>query len=75
MTLDGKIAPPPDRRQSCASEVNSRGGWITGEAARAHVQELRHQSDAIWLEWEQCSPTIPCSPIAVDGRAAVLCCA
>jgi diaminohydroxyphosphoribosylaminopyrimidine deaminase/5-amino-6-(5-phosphoribosylamino)uracil reductase len=23
------------------------GGWITGEAARAHVQQQRHQSDAI----------------------------
>lgn len=46
MTLDGKIAPPP------ASVVNRvagtpPGGWITGEAARAHVQQQRHQSDAI----------------------------
>jgi len=45
MTLDGKIAPPP--RQSPAAENSARANWITGEAARAHVQELRHQSDAI----------------------------
>ncbi len=46
MTLDGKIAPPP------ASESNREagvppGGWITGQTARAHVHEQRHQSDAI----------------------------
>src|ERR1022692_4156760 len=46
MTLDGKIAPPP------AAELNRKagtpaGGWITGEASRAHVQQLRHQCDAI----------------------------
>ncbi len=46
MTLDGKIAP------ALASEANRvagtpPGGWITGEAARAHVQQQRHQSDAI----------------------------
>jgi diaminohydroxyphosphoribosylaminopyrimidine deaminase/5-amino-6-(5-phosphoribosylamino)uracil reductase len=39
MTLDGKIAPPPGGRTT--------GGWITSEPARAHVQELRHQHDAI----------------------------
>jgi diaminohydroxyphosphoribosylaminopyrimidine deaminase / 5-amino-6-(5-phosphoribosylamino)uracil reductase len=42
MTLDGKIAPPPRQSQHSA-----RGAWITGESARAHVQELRHQHDAI----------------------------
>lgn len=36
VTLDGKIAAPDDNR-----------GWITSEAARAHVQLLRHNSDAI----------------------------
>ena len=36
ITLDGKIAAPDDNR-----------GWITSERARAHVQELRHDSDAI----------------------------
>jgi diaminohydroxyphosphoribosylaminopyrimidine deaminase/5-amino-6-(5-phosphoribosylamino)uracil reductase len=46
MTLDGKIAPPP-------AEVLNRfegipaGGWVTSEVARAHVQELRHQNDAL----------------------------
>ena len=36
LTLDGKIA---------ASEDNA--GWITSERARAHVQQIRHHSDAI----------------------------
>jgi diaminohydroxyphosphoribosylaminopyrimidine deaminase/5-amino-6-(5-phosphoribosylamino)uracil reductase len=36
VTLDGKIAAPDDNR-----------GWITSEQARAHVQTLRHRSDAI----------------------------
>ena len=36
VTLDGKIAAPEDN-----------GGWITSERARAHVQQLRHNSDAI----------------------------
>ncbi len=36
VTLDGKIAAPDDKR-----------GWITSEQARAHVQQLRHLSDAI----------------------------
>jgi diaminohydroxyphosphoribosylaminopyrimidine deaminase / 5-amino-6-(5-phosphoribosylamino)uracil reductase len=36
VTLDGKIAAPEDNE-----------GWITSEAARAHVQTLRHQHDAI----------------------------
>jgi diaminohydroxyphosphoribosylaminopyrimidine deaminase/5-amino-6-(5-phosphoribosylamino)uracil reductase len=36
LTLDGKIAAPDDNR-----------GWITSERARAHVQQLRHDSDAI----------------------------
>ena len=47
MTLDGKIALPAGSR--AATEVADRGpsDWITGEAARHHVQELRHQSDAI----------------------------
>jgi diaminohydroxyphosphoribosylaminopyrimidine deaminase / 5-amino-6-(5-phosphoribosylamino)uracil reductase len=34
--LDGKISAPDDNR-----------GWITSERARAHVQELRHDHDAI----------------------------
>lgn len=36
VTLDGKIAAPEDNQ-----------GWITSETARAHVQTLRHNSDAI----------------------------
>ena len=36
LTLDGKIAAPDDNR-----------GWITSETARAHVQLLRHECDAI----------------------------
>jgi diaminohydroxyphosphoribosylaminopyrimidine deaminase/5-amino-6-(5-phosphoribosylamino)uracil reductase len=36
ITLDGKISAPDDNR-----------GWITSTRARAHVQELRHDSDAI----------------------------
>ena len=36
VTLDGKIAAPEDNE-----------GWITSEMARAHVQTLRHASDAI----------------------------
>lgn len=49
MTLDGKIAPPPAE----ALDVSNRssgipaGGWVTSEVARAHVQELRHQNDAL----------------------------
>jgi len=36
LTLDGKIAAPQDNT-----------GWITSERARAHVQQLRHEADAI----------------------------
>jgi diaminohydroxyphosphoribosylaminopyrimidine deaminase/5-amino-6-(5-phosphoribosylamino)uracil reductase len=36
LTLDGKIAAPEDN-----------AGWITSPTARAHVQTLRHHSDAI----------------------------
>ena len=46
MTLDAKIAPPPTAR-SARSPGTPAGGWITGEAARAHVQQQRHQSDAV----------------------------
>ena len=46
LTLDGKIAPPPG--SVAKAEVGTpAGGWITGENARAHVHEQRHQSDAI----------------------------
>jgi diaminohydroxyphosphoribosylaminopyrimidine deaminase / 5-amino-6-(5-phosphoribosylamino)uracil reductase len=46
MTLDGKIAPPPAAGLNRAAGTPA-GGWITGESARAHVQQQRHQSDAI----------------------------
>jgi len=47
MTLDGKIAPSPSLRNSNDAQNGFSGNWITGEAARAHVHELRHQHDAI----------------------------
>jgi len=58
MTLDGKIAPPSERAsrretpdEGVLDQGLARGGfhgnWITGEAARAHVHELRHQHDAV----------------------------
>src|SRR5216684_380332 len=46
MTLDGKIAPPPTEALREADGAPS-GGWITSGLARAHVQELRHQHDAL----------------------------
>jgi diaminohydroxyphosphoribosylaminopyrimidine deaminase/5-amino-6-(5-phosphoribosylamino)uracil reductase len=57
MTLDGKIADAtkpgteqsPEARCATPASEGARSGyhWITGEAARAHVQQLRHQNDAI----------------------------
>jgi diaminohydroxyphosphoribosylaminopyrimidine deaminase/5-amino-6-(5-phosphoribosylamino)uracil reductase len=56
MSLDAKIASSGGsgvHRESLAgsgvaSDVASNGQrWITGEAARMHVQQLRHQNDAI----------------------------
>jgi len=44
MTLDGKIAPSPAARQAGNGFT---GYWITAEAARTQVHELRHQHDAI----------------------------
>jgi diaminohydroxyphosphoribosylaminopyrimidine deaminase / 5-amino-6-(5-phosphoribosylamino)uracil reductase len=46
MTLDGKIARPSVTGSNRAVGTPA-GGWITGERARAHVQQQRHQSDAI----------------------------
>lgn len=46
MTLDGKIAPPPAEALTSDATMPA-GGWITSEVARAHVQELRHQNDAL----------------------------
>ncbi len=51
MTLDGKIAPPPGESDnpSALGAGGATGGWITSEQARAHVQQLRHSSDAIMV--------------------------
>jgi diaminohydroxyphosphoribosylaminopyrimidine deaminase/5-amino-6-(5-phosphoribosylamino)uracil reductase len=51
MTLDGKIAPPPGEslNPTALGAPSATGGWITSEEARAHVQELRHESDAIMV--------------------------
>ncbi len=49
MTLDGKIAPTPGESESPSTlgAGDTAAGWITSEEARAHLQELRHASDAI----------------------------
>jgi diaminohydroxyphosphoribosylaminopyrimidine deaminase/5-amino-6-(5-phosphoribosylamino)uracil reductase len=51
MTLDGKIAPPPGELHhlTALGGGGATGGWITSEAARVHVQELRHRHDAIMV--------------------------
>jgi diaminohydroxyphosphoribosylaminopyrimidine deaminase/5-amino-6-(5-phosphoribosylamino)uracil reductase len=41
VSIDGKLAPSPAERTPGAPH------WLTGEAARADVQQLRHNSDAI----------------------------
>jgi diaminohydroxyphosphoribosylaminopyrimidine deaminase / 5-amino-6-(5-phosphoribosylamino)uracil reductase len=48
MTLDGKIAPPPSEN-TVAGISGPTGGWITSDVARHHVQQLRHQHDAIMV--------------------------
>jgi diaminohydroxyphosphoribosylaminopyrimidine deaminase / 5-amino-6-(5-phosphoribosylamino)uracil reductase len=53
MTLDGKIADAtkpgtePGSATPATEGAHSGYHWITGEVARAHVQQLRHQNDAI----------------------------
>jgi diaminohydroxyphosphoribosylaminopyrimidine deaminase / 5-amino-6-(5-phosphoribosylamino)uracil reductase len=51
MTLDGKIAPPPAKSAgpTATGSHGPSGGWITSESARSHVQQLRHQQDAIMV--------------------------
>ena len=51
LTLDGKIAAPEDNT-----------GWITSERARAHVQQIRHNSDAIL------TGTLPAGAAATAAR-------
>ncbi len=79
MTLDGKIAPPPGESGSppalrCGARAS--GGWITSEAARAHVQQLRHASDAIMVG---VGTVMADDPLLTDrtglGRGAGRCCA
>jgi diaminohydroxyphosphoribosylaminopyrimidine deaminase/5-amino-6-(5-phosphoribosylamino)uracil reductase len=41
LSVDGKLAPPPHTRST------NQPHWLTGPAARAEVQRLRHASDAI----------------------------
>jgi diaminohydroxyphosphoribosylaminopyrimidine deaminase/5-amino-6-(5-phosphoribosylamino)uracil reductase len=51
MTLDGKIAPPPAEapKPAAPGSGGATGGWITSDAARRHVQQLRHAHDAIMV--------------------------
>ena len=46
MTLDGRIAPPP------AQHLAREPYWITSEAARAAVQPLRWQADAVMVGFD-----------------------
>jgi diaminohydroxyphosphoribosylaminopyrimidine deaminase / 5-amino-6-(5-phosphoribosylamino)uracil reductase len=48
MTLDGKIGRTRAESERRTPGIPA-GGWITGEAARAHVQQQRHQSDAVMV--------------------------
>ena len=41
VSVDGKLAPPPSLR------TTNQPHWLTGEAARTDVQQLRHAADAI----------------------------
>ncbi|HYX69759.1 MAG TPA: bifunctional diaminohydroxyphosphoribosylaminopyrimidine deaminase/5-amino-6-(5-phosphoribosylamino)uracil reductase RibD [Terriglobales bacterium] len=66
MTLDGKIAPPPGEPGSAVA--GPAGGWITSEAARAHVQQLRHASDAILVG---VGTTIADDPLLTDRTGQV----
>jgi diaminohydroxyphosphoribosylaminopyrimidine deaminase/5-amino-6-(5-phosphoribosylamino)uracil reductase len=48
MTLDGKISPPPSESLHPVGNATAAGpSYISGNLARAHVQQLRHQHDAI----------------------------
>lgn len=51
MTLDGKIAAPAtvSKNPTALGSAQASSSYITGEAARAHVQRLRHECDAIMV--------------------------
>lgn len=72
MTLDGKIAPPPspspDRNDETAAAGEFSGTWITGELARAHAHQLRHENDALLVG---ISTVLADNPLLTDrsGRA------
>jgi diaminohydroxyphosphoribosylaminopyrimidine deaminase / 5-amino-6-(5-phosphoribosylamino)uracil reductase len=46
MSLDAKIGVPRTSEFNQSPGVPA-GGWITGSASRAHVQEQRHENDAL----------------------------
>ena len=59
LTLDGRIADAAGRSQ-----------WITGEAARAEVQDLRRTADALWVGAETLRADNPgLRPRPDEGRA------
>jgi len=92
MTLDGKIAPPPGESENptALGSGSVSGGWITSEVARAHVQELRHQNDAILVgvgtiiatisahRSQRLSPAAPfaacCRRLAIATAVGIACC-
>ena len=47
MSLDGKITAPSEPRLQLVGAAHSNPSYITGEAARRRVHEMRHASDAI----------------------------
>lgn len=51
MTLDGKIAAPSNvsKNPTALGSAVAQASHITGEVARAHVQQLRHECDAIMV--------------------------
>jgi diaminohydroxyphosphoribosylaminopyrimidine deaminase/5-amino-6-(5-phosphoribosylamino)uracil reductase len=49
MSLDGKITGPAEPRLQLAGSTSSNPSYITGEAARRRVHEMRHASDAIMV--------------------------
>ena len=47
MSLDGKIAGPVEPRPQLVGSASTNPSYITGEAARRRVHQMRHTSDAI----------------------------